>query len=78
MAIPPFQDNDGVETFRESESVTMVRTATNKSFAPVMKFFSGITQPTQNVRQIIRIYLHSHVAMAYGRFTPGDDVPLLQ
>src|SRR3546814_18544563 len=41
-----------------------------------MKFFSGIRQPTQNVRQVIRIYLRSHCAIAYGRFTPGDDVPL--
>src|SRR3546814_15430268 len=41
-----------------------------------MKFFSGIKQPTQTVRQVIRIYLRSHCAIAYGRFTPGDDVPL--
>src|SRR3546814_20944916 len=54
----------------------MVRTCVGKSVAPVMKFFSGIRQPTQNVRQVIRIYLRSHCAIAYGRFTPGDDVPL--
>src|SRR3546814_17593053 len=41
-----------------------------------MKFFSGIKQPTQTVLQVIRIYLRSHCAIAYGRFTPGDDVPL--
>src|SRR3546814_16747560 len=54
----------------------MVRTCVGKSVAPVMKFFSGIRQPTQNVRQVIRIYLRSNCAIAYGRFTPGDDVPL--
>lgn len=69
-------DSETVETFWDSETVTMVRTCTNKSVAPIMKFFSGIRQPTQNVRQVIRIYLRSHVAIAYGRFMPGDDVPL--
>lgn len=69
-------DSETVETFWDSETVTMVRTCVNKSVAPIMKFFSGIRQPTQNVRQVIRIYLRSHVAIAYGRFTPGDDVPL--
>lgn len=63
-----------METFYDSETVTMVRTCVNKSVAPVMKFFSGIRQPTQNVRQVIRIYLRSHCAIAYGRFSPGDDV----
>jgi hypothetical protein len=69
-------DSETVETFFDSETVTMVRTCVNKSVAPIMKFFSGIRQPTQNVRQVIRIYLRSHCAIAYGRFTPGDDVPL--
>src|SRR3546814_9035973 len=54
----------------------MVRTCKNKSVAPVMKFFSGIRQPTQNVRQVVRIYLRSHCAIAYGGFEPGDDIPL--
>ena len=69
-------DSETVETFFDSETVTMVRTCTNKSVAPVMQFFSGIRQSTQNVRQVIRIYLRSHCAIAYGRFMPGDDVPL--
>lgn len=69
-------DSETIETFYDSETITMVRTCTNKSVAPIMKFFSGIRQPTQNVRQVIRIYLRSHAAIAYGRFTPGDDVPL--
>jgi phenylpropionate dioxygenase-like ring-hydroxylating dioxygenase large terminal subunit len=69
-------DSETIETFYDSETITMVRTCINKSVAPVMKFFSGIRQPTQNIRQVIRIYLRSHAAIAYGRFTPGDDVPL--
>src|SRR3546814_3965895 len=69
-------ESETVETYYDSETVTMVRTCTGKSVAPVMKFFSGIKQPTQTVRQVIRIYLRSHCAIAYGRFTPGDDVPL--
>ena len=69
-------ESETIETFWDSETITMVRTCTGKSVAPVMKFFSGIRQPTQDVRQVIRIYLRSHAAIAYGRFTPGDDVPL--
>jgi len=69
-------DSETVEVFSTSETVTMVRTCLGKSVAPVMKFFSGIRQPTQTVRQVIHIYLRSHAAIAYGRFTPGDDVPL--
>ena len=69
-------DSETVEVFSTSETVTMVRTCTGKTVAPVMKFFSGIRQPTQNIRQVIHIFLRSHAAIAYGRFTPGDDVPL--
>lgn len=72
----PRSDSETIETFWTSETVTMVRTCTGKSVAPVMKFFSGIRQPTQNIRQVIHIFLRSHVAIAYGRFSPGDDVPL--
>src|SRR3546814_29735 len=69
-------ESETVETFFDSETITMVRTCKNKSVAPVMKFFSGIRQPTQNVRQVVRIYLRSHCAIAYGGFEPGDDIPL--
>jgi hypothetical protein len=69
-------ESENVEVFFDTETITMVRTCTGKSVAPVMKFFSGIRQPTQSVRQVIRIYLRSHAAIAYGRFSPGDDVPL--
>jgi hypothetical protein len=68
--------SETVETFFTSETVTMVRNCKGKSVAPVMKFFSGIRSPVQDVRQVIHIYLRSHCAIAYGRFTPGDDVPL--
>src|SRR3546814_12014396 len=61
-------ESETVETFFDSETITMVRTCKNKSVAPVMKFFSGIRQPTQNVRQVVRIYLRSHCAIAYGGF----------
>lgn len=69
-------DSEEIEVFSNSETVTMVRTCLGKSVAPIMKFFSGIKQPTQTVRQVIHIYLRSHTAIAYGQFTPGDDVPL--
>jgi phenylpropionate dioxygenase-like ring-hydroxylating dioxygenase large terminal subunit len=69
-------ESETVETFYTSETVTMVRNCKAKSVAPVMKFFSGIRSPVQDVRQVIHIYLRSHCAIAYGRFTPGDDVPL--
>jgi hypothetical protein len=69
-------DTETVEVFHDSETITMVRTCTNKSVAPIMKLFSGIRADVQQVRQVIRIYLRSHAAIAYGRFSPGDDVPL--
>ena len=69
-------ESETVEVSWTSETVTMVRTCIGKSVAPVMKFFSGIRQPTQDIRQVIHIYLRSHCAIAYGRFSPGDDVPL--
>jgi hypothetical protein len=53
-----------------------VRTCTNKSVAPIMKWFGGVTDDVQQVRQVIRIYLRSHAAIAYGRFSPGDNVQL--
>jgi len=69
-------ESEDIEVFFDTETVTMVRTCKAKSVAPVMKLFSGISAPVQDVRQVIRIYLRSHCAIAYGRFTPGDDVPL--
>lgn len=69
-------ESETVETFYTSETVTVVRTCKAKSVAPIMKFFSGIRSPVQDVRQVIHVYLRSHCAIAYGRFTPGDDVPL--
>ena len=48
----------------------------NKSVAPIMKMFGGVRADVQQVRQVIRIYLRSHAAIAYGRFSPGDNVQL--
>lgn len=69
-------DKETVEVFHDSESITMVRTCVNKSVAPIMKMFGGVKADVQQVRQVIRIYLRSHAAIAYGRFSPGDNVQL--
>lgn len=69
-------DKETVEVFHDSESITMVRTCVNKSVAPIMKIFGGVKADVQQVRQVIRIYLRSHAAIAYGRFSPGDNVQL--
>ena len=69
-------DKETVEVFHDSETITMVRTCTNKSVAPIMKVFGGVKSDVQQVRQVIRIYLRSHAAIAYGRFSPGDNVQL--
>jgi phenylpropionate dioxygenase-like ring-hydroxylating dioxygenase large terminal subunit len=69
-------DKETVEVFHDSETITMVRTCVNKSVAPIMKRFGGVKADVQQVRQVIRIYLRSHAAIAYGRFSPGDNVQL--
>ena len=69
-------DKETVEVFHDSETITMVRTCVNKSVAPIMKWFGGVRSEVQQVRQVIRIYLRSHAAIAYGRFSPGDNVQL--
>lgn len=69
-------DKEVVEVFHDSETITMVRACTNKSVAPIMKKFGGVKADVQQVRQVIRIYLRSHAAIAYGRFSPGDNVQL--
>jgi Vanillate O-demethylase oxygenase C-terminal domain len=69
-------ESEEIEMFSDSETVTMIRHCHGKTVAPVMRFFSGIKAKTQEVRAVIRIYLRSHCAIAYGRYRPGDDVPL--
>jgi len=69
-------DKETVEVFNDTETITMVRTCVNKSVAPIMKIFGGVSDDVQQVRQVIRIYLRSHAAIAYGRFSPGDNVQL--
>jgi Vanillate O-demethylase oxygenase C-terminal domain len=69
-------DEEIVDVFHDSETITMVRQCKNKSVAPIMKIFGGVRAEVQQVRQVIRIYLRSHAAIAYGRFSPGDNVQL--
>lgn len=69
-------DSDHVQVFSTSETVTMVRTCKNKTVAPVMRYVGGAPLPVQDVRAVIHIYLRSHVALAFGRYKPGFDVPL--
>jgi hypothetical protein len=69
-------EDEYIEVSSTSETVTMIRHCRAKSVAPVMRFFGGVKSKTQDVRQVIHIYLRSHCAVVYGRFRPGDDVPL--
>jgi hypothetical protein len=69
-------ESEEVKFVADSETITMTRHCIGKSVAPAMRFFGGVKAKTQEVRQVIRIYVRSHAAIAYGRFRPGDDVPL--
>src|SRR5271168_4833604 len=69
-------ESEEVTFVADSETITMTRHCIGKSVAPAMRFFGGVKAKTQEVRQVIRIYVRSHAAIAYGRFRPGDDVPL--
>lgn len=69
------QDEITVET--TSETITMVRTCRGKTAAPIMQKAGGIKAKTQDLRSTIHIYVRSHVALVYSRFSPGFDVPLL-
>jgi hypothetical protein len=69
-------ESEEIKVFSDSETITMVRHCIGKTVAPAMRFFGGVRAKTQEVRQVIRIYVRSHSAIAYGRFRPGDDVPL--
>ena len=70
------RESEEVKFVADSETITMTRHCIGKSVAPAMRFFGGVKAKTQEVRQVIRIYVRSHAAIAYGRFRPGDDVPL--
>jgi hypothetical protein len=69
-------DSDRIEYFSTSETVTMIRHCTGKTVAPVMRLFGGVKAKTQEVRAVIHIFVRSHVALVYGRYRPGFDVPL--
>lgn len=69
-------DDDRIEVVTTSETVTMIRTTKGASVAPVMRYVGGTRAKKQDVRAVIHIFLRSHVALAYGRYSPGFDVPL--
>lgn len=69
-------EDDQIEVLTTSETVTMIRSSRGKSVAPVMRYVGGTFAKTQDVRAVIHIFLRSHVALAYGRYSPGFDVPL--
>ena len=65
-----------VEVITTSETITMIRSCKNKQVAPILRWFGGVHSKTQDVRQVIKIYARSHVALVYGSFTPGYDIPV--
>lgn len=65
-----------VEVITTSETITMIRRCKNKQVAPILRWFGGVKSKTQDVRQVIRVYVRSHVALVYGSFTPGYDIPV--
>lgn len=69
-------ESEEFEVRTTSETVTMIRHCKNKTVAPVMRWLGGANSKTQDVRQVIHIYVRSHVALIYGRFRPGYDVPV--
>ena len=70
-------ESEEIEVITTSETVTMIRHCKNKSVAPAMRWLGGVKAKTQDVRQVIHIYVRNHIALIYGRFTPGYDVPVL-
>lgn len=69
-------ESDEVTVESTSETVTMIRTTRRKTAAPVMRMFGGIKEKTQDVRAVIHVHLRSRVALAYGQYRPGFDIPL--
>ena len=69
-------EEDGIEVLSTSETVTMIRTSAGKSVAPVMRWVGGVRAKFQDVRAVIHVHLRNGVALAYGRYRPGFDVPL--
>ncbi|AJX31181.1 hypothetical protein [Burkholderia oklahomensis] len=69
-------DEDRIDVQFTSETVTMIRRCTNKSVAPIMRWFGGVRAKHQDVHAVIHVHVRSSVALAYGRYTPGTDLPL--
>jgi phenylpropionate dioxygenase-like ring-hydroxylating dioxygenase large terminal subunit len=70
-------DDDVVTVESTSETITMTRTALNKTAAPVQQKAAGIKADKQNIRFCVHIYIRSHVAAIYSRFEPGLDVRMV-
>ncbi len=69
-------DEDRIDVQFTSETVTMIRRCTHKSVAPIMRWFGGVRAKHQDVHAVIHVHVRSSVALAYGRYTPGIDLPL--
>jgi phenylpropionate dioxygenase-like ring-hydroxylating dioxygenase large terminal subunit len=69
-------DDDRIEVESTSETVTMIRHCKNKSVAPIMRWVGGVRAKYQDVRATIHIHVRNHVAITFGKFRPGFDVPL--
>jgi len=70
-------DDDIVTVESTSETITMTRTAYNKTAAPVQQKAAGIKADKQNIRFCVHIYIRSHVAAIYSRFEPGLEVRMV-
>ncbi|AFR16021.1 oxygenase [Burkholderia pseudomallei] len=69
-------EEDRVDVRFTSETVTMIRQCTNKSIAPIMRWFGGVRAKYQDVHVVIHVHVRSSVAVAYGRYMPGIDLPI--
>ncbi|KVD86714.1 oxygenase [Burkholderia sp. ABCPW 14] len=69
-------DEDQIDVRYTSETVTMIRRCKNKSVLPIMRWFGGVRAKYQDLHAVIHVHVRSSVALAYGRHTPGSDLPL--
>ena len=71
-----YAQEDRIDVQYTSETVTMIRTCTRKSVAPIMRWFGGVRAKYQDVRAAIHVHVRSSVALAYGCYSPGIDLKL--
>ncbi|ABA52008.1 conserved domain protein [Burkholderia pseudomallei 1710b] len=69
-------DEDRVDVSYTSETVTMIRRCKNKSILPIMRWFGGVRAKYQDIHAVVHVHVRSSIALAYGRHTPGSDLPL--